>query len=106
MDKLGSEAMHSLNARQRDLFLHMMLEYNGNSGKKGGDPFSFDFGWQKACGEHELYTNKRTFYGDVRALIDSGLIDRTERQDEDGVRSVYRFSERWKNAGGVCLPEW
>ena len=86
---LVSPAYKSLSHRQRDLYTHMLFQYNGKVN-------TFEFNWAKASKVFELYTNKQSFYDDINELIRSGFIVCVECGSATRTKSIYAFSENWK----------
>ena len=87
----------SLNGRQRSLYYYMKTQFKGNP-----DRIVFTFPWNladknsKNSNSCKLYTGKKTFYDDIKVLIDKGFIDCVENNKNLRKSNKYKFSERWK----------
>lgn len=85
-----SPAYRNLKSRQRDLYTHMKFQYKGKENR-------FTFSWSMANKVYGMYTNRNMFYSDVQALIDAGFIECVEYGKYENKKSVYAFSDKWKN---------
>lgn len=124
---LMSYAWQDLNSRQKNLYLCCKAQYYSSSNDKTGfddefrnnrDYFVFpQHLWFKDSKEtdtsdsslksHNLYSNKKTFYRDMSALINHGFIDCIECGADLRKKTLYRFSDRWHDFGkpGYVVPE-
>lgn len=89
LSMVQSAAYKSLTHRQKDLYIHMRFQYNGNSNE-------FEFNWAKANKVYELYTNKKSFYDDINVLINNGFITCVECGVATRTKSIYAFSNNWQ----------
>ena len=98
--QLESEAFKKLKGRQRALYLYMKAQYSGKETKNNpnGDKLQFYFNWHLASETYKLYTNQKTFYDDIKALINYGFIECVENNRNLRKKSVYAFSDKWKNS--------
>lgn len=97
-----SEAFKSLSKKQRLLYVYMKMEYYGQPNKNRPDKnklelFYFNRGIYK--NKYELYTNDGSFYRDRDALIEKGFIDCVRNGLTTRQKSIYRFSNRWRQYG-------
>jgi len=99
IEQLESPAAKKLNGRQRALYLYMKIEYRGNETKNNpnGKKEQFCFNWQLAHSKYELYTNQKTFYNDIKVLIEYGFIECVENNKNLRQKNVYAFSDKWKD---------
>ncbi len=94
---LESSAFKSLKPRQRTLYLYMKAQYKGKVTKNtpNQQKAQFKFNWALASKHYCLYTNKDTFYKDIKALIEAGFIVCVENNKNLRQCSVYQFSHKW-----------
>lgn len=95
-DMVESKAYLSLNNRQRNLYIFMRLQYNG-------DKNDFTFSWYAANKIYKLYSKQKTFYDDIEALISSGFIVCLECGATTRKKSRYAFSKNWCNYPNIEL---
>lgn len=98
--QLESKAFKKLNGRQRALYLYMKAQYSGKETKNNpnGEKLQFYFNWQLANEKYNLYSRQETFYKDIKALINYGFIECIENNRNLRKKSVYAFSDKWKNS--------
>ena len=99
---LISKAFTGLNARQRVLYIYMKSQYKGEKVTKdtpNGNKDQFRFNWAFQQEKYKLYTNKETFYKDIKALEESGFIICAENNRNLRKCNVYQFSDEWKKKG-------
>lgn len=96
---LESAAMKHLNGRQRALYLYMKAQYKGKETKNNpnGKQEQFNFNWHLANKKYSLYTNEKTFYNDIKVLIEYGFIECIENNRNLRRKNVYAFSDKWKD---------
>lgn len=125
---LMSRAWQELTNRQKALYLCCKAQYyNRDTNVKTGfseqfinnrDYFVFpQHLWFKDSGKtdipdsslksHNLYSNKKSFYHDMSALIGHGFIDCVECGADLRKKTLYQFSDRWHDYGksGYVVPE-
>lgn len=119
-----SEAYRALNNRQRVLYHHMQLQFytlNMDSKRFIREAVSkeewaeyqkanyFVFNWamvkKGGGGVYDgLYSNQRTFYGDIVKLAEVGLIEVELNNKLIHKKNLYKFSTKWKKyAPGMCF---
>lgn len=103
---LVSNSYADLTHRQRNLYVCMASKYYGSRKPKhdfkdipelqGDDLFYFQ--WKEAREEFKLYTegSKNEFYSDVVALEEHGLIKCVSSGKAHRTKSIYQYSEAWK----------
>lgn len=99
VEQLESKAMQNLTGRQIALYLFMKMQYKGKETKNNpnGKKEQFYFNWGLANKKYCLYTNQKTFYNDIKALIKFGFIECIENNRNTRSKNVYAFSDKWKD---------
>ncbi|WP_026498924.1 hypothetical protein [Butyrivibrio sp. WCD2001] len=104
---LQSNAYKSLKPRQRDLYIHCKAQWIGKHKPRhdfkdvpeldSDDLFYFNF---DVAVEYGLYTPKSShlFYNDMKALIESGFIDKVVSGKAHKKKNIYRYSDRWRGS--------
>ena len=104
---LTSEAFMDLKPRQRLLYVYAKAQYYGKRKPKSDfkdvlevqsdECFYLNIGY--VVDTYGLYTTntRKEFYGDIKVLIEHGFIDDIVNGQSTKSRSIYRFSDRWKN---------
>ena len=110
--QITAPAFCALSKNSRLLYLMMRLELFAHSGKRPQDVYPeipefqheevFFFPFSVAVNKYRLYTggNKKQFYADLHALEKHGFIDVIANGKPNKKKSVYRFSQAWKDWNG------
>ena len=99
IELIESEAFKRLNGRQQSLYLYMKAQYKGKETKNNPNrnKLQFYFNWNLAEKKYRLYTNRDTFYKDIKVLIEYGFIECVENNHYLRKKSIYSFSDKWKS---------
>ena len=89
-------SFRSLTRRQRELYFCMKSEYTGSGTRKPmQNPNWFYFNWEHAHDRLKLYTSRKYFYEDIRALTAAGFIEVIDKNKPLRKMTVYGFSDKW-----------
>lgn len=108
---LVSKAFHSLNPRQRHLYLICKDQYYGKRKPKADRQYAaeeyaafradecFYLNWG-AMSQYGLYSNtsSSTFYKDMKELIEAGFIEKMASGKATHTKNVYKLSSKWRYA--------
>lgn len=104
---LRSEAFTKLTYRQQMLYILCRVQIFGKRTPEREYPEMPEFqgkdvfflNWASVSDEYGFYpgSSSKNFYMDMNALIEHGFVDRLSSGKRRRTKSVYRFSERWKN---------
>ena len=97
--QIQSVAFRALTDKQKVLFLYMRMQEHAEEKPSGFGENCFYFPralWSKTLG---LYQKDTRYYTDLDALIEAGFVDCIASGYTTREKSVYRFSERWKEYG-------
>jgi len=97
-DMFDSEAWKSLNAHDRDLYMHMLRKHqrkviSGYIEKSNCDDISMP------KSEYEKFMNQRTFYKSIDKLIEHGFVKVVRNGYAAKICNIYGFSDMWKLYG-------
>ncbi len=103
---LTSQAFMTLNSKQKVLYLYCKAQYMGKRKPerdfpdidcfKGSDKFYLS--WKSVLDDYKLYKPSMTanFYNDMKALCEHGLIEIVSSGKRQRMKSIYKFSDKWK----------
>ena len=89
---MGSKAWHSLSPSQMGLYILFKAKFRGNNLHNISFPRS-------EYKEIKTYSNQRTFYRDLDALIEAGFIIVVSSGKTTRTPNIYGLSEMWKKYG-------
>ncbi len=104
----NSLAFKKLTGNQRELYAICREQQYNRHGKKPGELYPdwkecqldtvFFMNWGLVQ-ETGLYRSKHTFYNDLQKLIELGFIECLYNGKTSRNKSIYKYSERWRNYG-------
>ena len=91
-------AFQSLTSRQKALYLCMKDQYYCCKNHPNSDRLQFYFNWALANKVYKIYTNKNTFYNDIKVLVEKGFIKIIENN-----KNLITINDPCCGAGAMCI---